>query len=265
LLIQPTGTNSAIIDKKRHRSSGEIINGKWCLRARAAIGSIGLVNTSSTLRGFIIDRLQTGQWRAGDRLPTERDLSEQFSISRTTVRKVLQEMKDLHVISQTVGSGTYVTERAAAALKGLPTDDPIRQTSPAELMEARLALEPAIVEMVIGNATTADFEHMDACFAKAEAATTLEEFEHWDGMLHEVIAHAARNSFVSNVFKLMNQVRAQGEWGVLKKRSVTPERRVQYQRDHRALVQAIKDRDVTRARSLATEHLLHVRRNLLSY
>ncbi|HWI84337.1 FadR/GntR family transcriptional regulator [Ramlibacter sp.] len=223
------------------------------------------MNTASTLRGFILESLQSGQWRAGDRLPTERDLSEQFSVSRTTVRKVLQEMKDLEVISQTVGSGTYVTDRAAAVLKGMASEDPVRQTSPSELMEARLALEPAIIEMVIGNATAADFEQMEACCAKGEAAGTLEEFEYWDGMLHEVIANAARNSFVASVFKLMNQVRSRGEWGLLKRRSVTPERRAAYQAEHRALVQAIKQRDLPQAKALATEHLLHVRRNLLNF
>ena len=118
---------------------------------------------------------------------------------------------------------------------------------------------------MIGNATSADFGRMDACCAKAEAAGTVEEFEHWDGMLHEVIADAAHNSFVSSVFKLMNQVRAQGEWGLLKKRSLTPERRIAYQNEHRLLVDAIKDRDLVRARDLATEHLVHVRRNLLNF
>lgn len=223
------------------------------------------MTSASTLRGFIIDNLQSGQWRAGDRLPTERDMSQQFGVSRTAVRKVLHEMKALDVISQTVGSGTYVTDRAASVLQGLASEDPVRQTSPAQLMEARLALEPAIVEMVIGNATGADFAQMDACCAKAEAAKTLEEFEYWDGMLHEVIANAARNTFISSVFKLMNQVRAQGEWGMLKRRSVTPERRVQYQVEHRALVQAIKDRDLSQAKALAAAHLLHVRKNLLNF
>jgi DNA-binding FadR family transcriptional regulator len=221
------------------------------------------LNTASSLRDFILANLRAGRWRSGDRLPTERELCEQFGISRTSVRRVLQELKDLGAISQTVGSGTYVTEQAHERVHGLVAADPVRQTSPSELMEARLALEPAIIEMVIGNATSADFEQMDACCDKAEAATSLEEFEHWDGMLHEVIAGAAHNSFVSNVFRLMNQVRNQGEWGVLKKRSVTPERRLQYQAEHRQLVQAIKSRDVDEARAVALEHLLRVQRNLL--
>lgn len=230
------------------------------------LGSIGTsVDISSSFRDAIIESLQSGKWRAGDRLPTERALSEQFKISRTTVRKVFQEMKDLGLISQTVGSGTYVTEHAASAAKSLVTGSPVRPPSPAELMAARLALEPAIIEMVIGNATVADFDRMEACCVKAEAASTMEEFEHWDGRLHEVIADAAHNSFVSSVFKLMNQARAQGEWGMLKKRSVTPERRIVYQNEHRLLVGAIKNRDLVRAKALTIEHLLNVRRNLLNF
>ena len=63
----------------------------------------------------------------------------------------------------------------------------------------------------------------------------------------------------------MSQARAQSEWGMLKKRSLTPERRLAYQAEHRRLVQAIKNRDPVQAKALATDHLLHVRRNLLGF
>ena len=99
-------------------------------------------------------------------------------------------------------------------------------TSPAELMSARLVLEPAIIAMVIGNATAADFDRMDDCCDKGEArGARIEEFELWDGKLHEAIADAAHNAFISTVFQRMNEVRAQSEWGMLKRRSATPERR----------------------------------------
>jgi DNA-binding GntR family transcriptional regulator len=54
----------------------------------------------------------------------------------------------------------------------------------------------------------------------------------------------------------MNQVRAQGEWGVLKRRSATPARRAEYQQEHRELVAALKERDAERARACCIEHLL---------
>jgi DNA-binding FadR family transcriptional regulator len=223
------------------------------------------MDTSYSLRDTIIDSLRSGQWRAGERLPTERAFADKFKLSRTTVRKVLQDLKGQGLISQTVGSGTYVTDQATATLQAWATDTPAIQISPAVLMEARLALEPAIIDMVIGNATSADFEQMENCCVKAEQAGSVEEFEVWDGRLHQVIAEAAHNAFIANVFMLMNQARAQGEWGMLKKRSLTPERRLAYQVEHRELVRALKSRDPQQARELATGHLLHVRRNLLNY
>jgi DNA-binding GntR family transcriptional regulator len=49
----------------------------------------------------------------------------------------------------------------------------------------------------------------------------------------------------------------------VKRKSVTPERRAEYQREHRELVAALQDRDLATAIALTRDHLLRVRRNLL--
>lgn len=217
------------------------------------------------LRETLLENLKSGSWRAGHRIPTERTLCEQFGIGRSSVRRVLAQLKDAGLITQTVGSGTYVSDNIQRLLPGLSDSSPLISASPAELMEARMALEPAIVEMVVRNATPADFARMTQCCDQAEQAGTLDEFEHWDGLLHEVIAEAAHNTFISNVFRLMNQARAQGEWGMLKRKSVTPERRAAYQQEHRALVAALRERDLVSAIAHTRAHLTHVRRNLLGF
>jgi len=221
------------------------------------------MDAAARLRETILENLRARTWRAGQQLPTERALGEQFGLSRSTVRRVLQDLKRKRLITQTVGSGTYVADEVHEALTDLVPGGPARSVSPADLMSARLVLEPALIGLVVGNATDADFAHMDHCNAQAEGATTLEAFEHWDAQLHEAIAEAAHNGFLNGVFRLMSQARAQGEWGVLKRRSATPERRLEYQREHRALVAALKDRDAERARALCLAHLVHVRANLL--
>lgn len=223
------------------------------------------MHSALTLREAILENLKSRTWRAGYRLPTERELSGSFGLSRSTVRRVLADLKDRGLITQTVGSGTYVSDEVARALADIAGDSSLLATSPAELMNARLALEPAIIAMVIGNATQADFLRMDACCERGEAAATIEEFELWDGRLHEAVADAAHNAFISATFQRMNEVRAQSEWGMLKRRSATPERRLDYEREHRDLVAALKDRDGARAAQLCIDHLSHVRRNLLGY
>ena len=221
------------------------------------------LDAAAVLRDTILDKLRSRTWRAGHRIPTERALSDEFSLSRSTVRRVLAELKRKRLITQTVGSGTYVTEQVHEALADMNPVVSAQGVSPAELMHARLALEPSIIEMAVGNATAADFARMDECNHRAELSNTLEEFEKWDAALHEAIADAAHNGFITGVFRLMGEARAQGEWGSLKRRSATPERRREYQVEHRALVAALKDRDVDRARALCMAHLVHVRTNML--
>ena len=223
------------------------------------------MDTAAPLRDALIEQLRTRAWRPGHKLPTERRLSEQYGLSRSTVRRVLQDLKRQRLITQTVGSGTYVAEQAPEVLADMQRRQTAEATSPAELMAARLVLEPALMDLVIGNATAADFARMHECNDHAEAAATLEEFERWDAALHEAIADAAHNRFISSVFKLVNQVRSQAEWGVLKRRSASPERRVLYQKEHRALVTALEERDAVRARALCLAHLVHVRTSMLGY
>jgi len=109
------------------------------------------VDSSYLFHTTLLQQMHAGLWQAGDRLPTEREFSEQHQISRSTVRKVLADLKTQGLIAQKVGSGTYVTEKAADLLnQGASAHASAaaaeRHTSPAELMQARMALEPAIIE-----------------------------------------------------------------------------------------------------------------------
>lgn len=223
------------------------------------------MDNAATLKDAILEKLQSGQWPPGHRIDTERQLSEDFQIGRSTVRRVLAQLKAAGFITQTVGSGTYVSENYnpnSGSLAGAGTKM-LGAVSPAELMDFRFAMEPGILDLVVRNATQSDFAVMLQCCEKAETAKTMEEFELWDGKLHETIALAARNTMVTNVFRLINQARLQDDWGALKRHSLTDKRRLAYQEEHRQLVNALIDRDLARAVSCTRHHLMHVRRNLL--
>jgi DNA-binding FadR family transcriptional regulator len=76
---------------------------------------------------------------------------------------------------------------------------------------------------------------------------------------------AAHNGVIGGQYKVINEARSQRECGVLKRRSATPERRLAYQLQHRALVEAIRERDAEKARALSLAHLVEVRTNMLGY
>lgn len=217
------------------------------------------------LRAALLANLRSGHWRGGDKLPTERALSETYGIGRAAVRQVLAEAKERGLITQTVGSGTFVAQDASTLLEASASGAPAMHTSPAELMEARMVIEPMIAQLVVRNGTSADFLRMEECCTRAEEADSMEQFEVWDGALHQAIADATHNTFIKDVFHLMNKVREQGEWGSLKMKSLTPERRRAYELEHRALVNALKDRDAQQGQALMMEHLVRIRQNLLGY
>jgi DNA-binding FadR family transcriptional regulator len=222
------------------------------------------IDTAFALREKLLANLRNGHWRPGERLPAERQMMESFNVGRSTVRRALMQLKDMGLIVQAVGSGTYVAQNAlerlpAPAATGI---GPMLSTSPAELMEARMVFEPALVELVIRNANGTDFALMEDCLRNAEAAAGFEQFEHWDGALHRAIANATHNDFVIGVFNMINEVRERAEWGLLKKKSLTAERHKAYQLEHRVLVAALRERDAAAARKAIVAHLSHVQQNL---
>ena len=216
---------------------------------------------SQRIRELVLNATNGGAQAPGARLPTERELVRRFALPRHAVRRTLAQLEAEGVITRHVGRGTFLAPRSSPGAAEFALDS-VTHTSPAELMEARLRLEPALAELIATHATPADFERMETCLDRAERAATLDEFELWDAALHQALAYATHNQFVIRVLDMVTAVRQQAEWGKLKDRIVTAERRVRYQREHRLIVQALKERDAERARAAILGHLQHARRNL---
>jgi DNA-binding FadR family transcriptional regulator len=210
-----------------------------------------------SLAKYLVEEIESGRLAAGHKLP-----AESFQASRGSVRRVLSNLKEMGLITQIVGSGTFVSDNISQIIPHIETTPSTIQTSPAELMEARLLIETQMPSLIVRYATTNDFDRMAECIDRSEAATTIEEFEHWDGALHQAFAEATHNSFFLKLLELTTQIREEGEWGRLKKNSLTPARRSQYEEQHRAIVNALRDRDERLSRDLIEAHLLQVQRNL---
>jgi DNA-binding transcriptional regulator YhcF (GntR family) len=59
----------------------------------------------------VLAEIKSGVWRAGDKLPTERELSEKLKVSRNTVSQAYQELEAEGVLSSVQGRGTFVCDR----------------------------------------------------------------------------------------------------------------------------------------------------------
>lgn len=217
---------------------------------------------SALAENFVLNAIASGRYRAGDKLPTERRLSEQLGITRNAVRTALARLEAQGRVTRLVGSGTYVSmlkgEKEVDARQGCTIE-----ASPLEIMETRLLVEPKLASLVVAHATSRDLERLHVCMTNAEAAKSFQEFELWDARLHQAIAEASHNRLMISIYGTITAARDQTEWGELKRRSVTVERRELYETQHRSIVTALRDRDAIRAEAAALQHLRSIRHNLL--
>jgi DNA-binding FadR family transcriptional regulator len=72
------------------------------------LDKIKRISLSDAVTDRIISQIQEGQYRAGDRLPTERELAEQLGVGRTSVREGLRFLEKLGVLEIRQGMGTVV-------------------------------------------------------------------------------------------------------------------------------------------------------------
>jgi DNA-binding FadR family transcriptional regulator len=139
----------------------------------------------------------------------------------------------------------------------------LRGASPADLMEVRIIIEPQMAALAASRATAEDIAQIELALKHSIAAKGLAEFEHWDAQLHLTIFRAAKNAILLAWCEAINVVRNEPDWYRLKKRSVTPELRSTYDREHTEIVAALRDRDPDLARELVRKHMLRVRDSLL--
>jgi|SRR5690606_28327814 DNA-binding FadR family transcriptional regulator len=198
----------------------------------------------------------------GTRLPPERTLSRELGISRGTLRQALERLEAKGKLWRHVGQGTFVGARPAGSDARLSVVS--QATSPHELMEMRLILEPQIARFAALRATEQEIAHMRHCVRKTGVVTESQAYELWDATLHRAVAQAAHNTLLLVVFDAVNEVRSITEWGRLRD-MVVRSREVQltWWRQHEEFVEAIANRDAPRAEEAAREHVETVLRQML--
>jgi DNA-binding FadR family transcriptional regulator len=204
-------------------------------------GSSRVGVTTSGVAAQLRRRILEGEFAYEERLPAERNLAEEFGVSRGTIRSVLQILEEQHLVTRQVGSGTYVSHRETNNQQEIS-----KVTSPVEMNEVRIAVEPQMVRLAIANA--GDPEK----FARADTA------------FHMALAHCSRNKLLYWLYERISEVRRNSQWRTMKAKLLTPDRINFYNSQHRALYEAIAARDTPRATKLIKQHLYGVHDDLLA-
>lgn len=195
------------------------------------------------------------------RLPTEREFCEILGVSRGDLRKALASLERQGELWRHVGKGTFIGARPVAELASIA--DIAGQTNPAEVMRARLVIEPELAREAALHATADDIAEMQLSAAGARRAETWRQYETWDNRLHRTIAEGAHNALLLAVFDTLNAVRRAVVWGRLRDEDPKPPADHHSFAEHEAIVTAIEERDLAAAASLMRTHLKQVQALLL--
>jgi len=217
--------------------------------------SRGFAGIAAELRRAITDAV----YEYGDKLPPEREIARSFGASRTTVRKALRQLEERNLVKRKVGSGTFVVHDG-----GRDEREIADITSPHELMDVRIAVEPHIVRLALLHGTARDIEAMaDALRGLEQVGADREQFTRWDERFHMALANATHNPLMVWIYRRINDVRNHTQWSKVKDKVLTPSRIADYNAGHRALFEAMQARDAETAVDIINAHLAEARRDLL--
>lgn len=195
-----------------------------------------------------------------DRLPAERVLCQQFGVTRGELRKALAELENDSLIWRHVGRGTFIGARPVLNLADVAYLGEL--ASPAQVISARLAIEPELARLAAVYGTRSDFDEIQSCSRRCRTATDWRSYEAWDNNLHHAVAKATHNKLLVYLFDTLNVVRRSTVWGQLRSTKLPPREHSSFA-EHDAICQAIADRDPGLAAQRMREHLNSVRDRVL--
>lgn len=200
-----------------------------------------------------------GTYQHGERLPAERDLAQHFGASRSTVRDALKRLEDANLLTRRVGSGTFVTHSPVPDGKSIA-----EVTSPLELIEVRLALEPRLAHLAAISVTQRDLQRLEKTLEALEnCGADRKAFSLCDERFHLTLAECTRNPLMIWLYQQVNEVRSHRQWGRMREAILSPERIAGYNRQHQAMFDALRSHDATRAVQIVTAHLQKARDDLV--
>jgi GntR family transcriptional repressor for pyruvate dehydrogenase complex len=196
----------------------------------------------------------SGRVRPGEKLPREAVLAAELGLSRNSLREAVKALSLINVLDVRQGDGTYATSLAPSLLLEALSFivDFHRDDTVLEFLEVRRILEPAATALAALRMPAEDLPELERTLGSVGADSPVDDFVAADLEFHKKIAIGSGNSVLASLVDNMSMPTARARvW-----RGMTqPHAQERTLGEHRAIYQAIADRDPELARSWATVHI----------
>ena len=202
------------------------------------------------IREQIWSLISQGTLQPGSKLPSEKELLDQFEVSRPALREALHELIGEGILEMRHGQGTFVRElTAASAIQEGAVSLLLLSDSIKEIQEARLILEPVLAMWAAERATEEELNELEAFLRECAETKPITFDAGWE--FHRQLAAVAGNSAMTKIAHVlygMVQEYQQQFYDV----HFGPEQDL---RDHFELLNVIRMRDPAMARAAMEAHI----------
>lgn len=212
-----------------------------------------VAQTADALRQAIL----AGEYKPGDKLPSEAGLTELYKVSRTVVREAVAALRADKLVEARHGAGIFVLTLPTQQPQPFQDVDHDRISSIIELLELRAAVETEAAELAAVRRSPAQEEAIIRCLAAVQNCIERgEPTSEADFKLHLAIADATNNPRFREFLEVMGQnVIPRAALRSSQTEKTAAPYLAQLQKEHEAIVLAISDADATAAREAMRQHL----------
>jgi len=212
---------------------------------------------SDALTERVLELIQAGGLRPGDRLPSARELSERFAVTTPTLREALRRLEATGAVQMRHGSGIYVGADLERVVIPNPNVRRLQADQMLQLLDARLLIEPPLAAMTARRADHADLDRLRTALDQAGRHLEGEdaELDTANRTFHRAAARASGNAVLGEVIDSLLSVHAGEQREILR----IFDDRTRDHDEHRAILAAMRAGDAERAEELMRAHLLDVK------
>jgi GntR family transcriptional repressor for pyruvate dehydrogenase complex len=202
--------------------------------------------------------IRTGQYKPGERLPTEQELMARFEVSRTVVREAVASLKAEGLVLTRQGSGAFVALNPMGKPFRIVSDDLKSLTEVLHVLQLRLAVEVEAAGLAAMARTERSLAEIAECLVRLDEAVqggsvAIEA----DYEFHLAIARATGNPYFERFMRFLGTVLIPRQ--TVRAGMEDPRARRDYleqvQAEHRAIFAAVASADPDRARQATRAHL----------
>jgi len=203
----------------------------------------------------VLDQINHGQLRKGDKLPTELSLTTRFDVSRTCVREAIKSLEAMGIVQSIQGSGSYITNTPELSInRPICALFALSNGTLENVLDLRIVLETEVCRDIICNATDDEIERLCAFTDYDYLALPIEQQSVLDSQFHNALMRMSHNSLIKYIYTTLSSLMDIYRERVLEKTWRRDENALT-RAGHFAICQALRDRDAAAAADAVYNHL----------